>query len=407
MLHLWLESKYGPAMLDNLFSYLQVMLFFSGLIFFVTLFVTLEVAIGISKMTNLKNIPMSLAGDTPKISVIVPACNEEKTVAKALESLLDQEYENFEIIVVNDRSTDNTNEVLDGLQKRYPQLRIITITDLPPGWLGKSNALRQGASYACGEYLLFTDADIIMERSTFSRAVSAMIDSRLDHLSLVFKNTAQGGLLNAMMLEAGGGLFSLFKPWRVKDVKSRFFIGVGAFNMVKAQVYHVLGGHESIRMHPIDDIMLGKMIKKSGYYQDCYLAYDFVTVPWYESPGAMVNGLMKNLFALFNFRILPALFSVLLVIVVSIFPLWGVFLYDGAVQGFFIAIVLCRLTSLVFGAWKMGYSVHSIPWLFVAPYLSVYMIVKAILLTLFNDGIDWRGTHYPLSLLRKNPPLLW
>ncbi len=379
----------------------------SGIIFIATLLVTAEIVFGVRKMTNLQDRAIYSGNQTPRISVIVPACNEENEVAAGLNSLLSQEYDNLEIIVINDRSHDNTGRVLYSLQQQFPQLKIITITDLPADWLGKSNALQQGALQASGEYLLFTDADIIMEKTTLARAATAMVDNELDHLALIFKNTAQGGLLNSMMLDAGGGLFSLFKPWRVKEANKRYFIGVGAFNLVRATVYRGLGGHESIKMHPIDDIMLGKIIKQGGFRQDCYLGYDFVTVPWYETPVAMIKGLMKNLFALYNFRIIPAFIAVLLVIAVSILPLWGFLFSHGLAAGLFLSTVIFRLASFMYGARAMGYSLWYFPWSFITPYVTVFMIVKSVWLTLKNNGIEWRGTHYPLALLRKNPPLLW
>jgi glycosyltransferase involved in cell wall biosynthesis len=384
-----------------------VLVILAGFVFFATLFVTVEIIIGIGKMTNLKTIAVFSGKETPLISVIVPACNEEKSVAAGLSSLLCQDYDNFEIIVINDRSTDNTGQVLRSFQKRFSQLKIITIKELPEGWLGKSNAMSQGAALAQGKYLLFTDADIIMEKTTLSRAIAGMVENRLDHLSLIFKNTAKGGLLNAMMIDAGGGLFSLFKPWKVKDAKSRFFIGVGAFNMIKADVYEKLGGHKTIKMHPIDDIMLGKLVKQGGFQQDCYLGYDFVTVPWYETPNDMIQGLMKNLFALYNFRLFPAFISVVLIFAVSILPFWGgLFLQDGA-GVFFAGAVFCRVASFFYGLRAMRYSVWYFPWSFVTPYVTVFMIVRAVAYTLVNKGIEWRGTHYPLALLRKNSPVLW
>ena len=362
---------------------------------------------GLTKMKNLRDYHPSSSTELPLVSIIVPACNEGDTIEEALSSLLELEYERLEIIVVNDRSTDHTGEVLRELKKRHQKLNLIEINDLPPGWLGKCNAQHQGALAARGDYLLFTDADIIMEKSTISRGVACMQKEGLDHLSLFFKNLAPGGLLNAMVLDLGGGLMALFQPWKVSDPESRAFMGVGAFNMVKRAVYQAIGGHESIRMHPIDDVMLGKKIKRAEYRQDCMLGFDFVAVHWYDTPSAMINGLMKNMFSIFCFRLWPIPPAIGLVVLVNILPLWGLLLapYPATRFVFLIAVILHCLT-FIRGGRAMGVENGNALYGLLTPYISIYIILRATFITLKNGGINWRGTHYSLKELRKNEPIV-
>jgi len=386
---------------------MSFILILSIISFFVTFWVMVEIALGIKKMTSLKNIqPLKKGTDAPRVSVIVPACNEENTIEPALLSLIKQDYDNLEIIVVNDRSTDATEQVLEQIKLLHPCFTIHKITKLPAGWLGKCHALYSGAKLATGEYLLFTDADVIMERTTISRAMAGMLNRGLDHLSLIFKNITSGGLLNAMILDAGGGLLLLFKPWKVNDPKSRYSIGVGAFNMVKTAVYKKVGGHEAIKMHPIDDIMLGKLIKENGFRQDSFLGHDLVTVRWYETPAAMINGLMKNIFALFNFRISYVLVSVFLVIIFNILPFWAFLFTHGLEKSLFLSIIVIRLTAFAYGATAMSSPVQSVLWSMLTPYINIYIVLKATIMTLKNNGINWRGTYYPLKQLKQNTPIL-
>jgi hypothetical protein len=146
---------------------------------------------------------------------------------------------------------------------------------------GRTVALKLGAKSGSGEILLFTDADIEMEKNTISRAVAAMEGQRLDHLSLIFQTVGGNWLLNGMVLDAAIGLLALFRPWKAQDGKSSHFMGVGAFNMVRTSAYRAVGGHDGIRMHPIDDIMLGKIIKEQGFRQMCLLGQPLVRVCWY------------------------------------------------------------------------------------------------------------------------------
>ena len=209
-----------------------------------------------------------------------------------------------------------------------------------------------------------------------------------------------------MILDAAGGLFFLIKPWKVSDPESKHFIGAGAFNLVRKSVYQEIGGHGTVRMHPIDDVMLGKIIKKKGYRQDCLSGYDFLQVHWYESPRKMINGLMKNIFALYNFRVIYALAAVLIICVMTILPVWGAFFAAGLTQLFFAQAAVIRLASCTYGALYSGTTLGTVPFSLLTPYINVYIILKGMATTLVNKGIDWRGTYYPLDMLRKNDPIL-
>ena len=375
-------------------------------ILLLNLYATMDIILGTRKMRNLGDIAPLPEHKQPKVSIIVPACNEENTIEPALHSLLALEYENLEIIAINDRSVDNTGEALRNIKKQYPHLQLIEISTLPDGWLGKNHALHQGALLAKGEYLLFTDADIHFAKSTLSRAISLMVNEKRDHLVLIFRNIAKGWLLNAMMLDAAGGLFFLFKPWKVSDPNSKHFIGAGAFNLVRKSVYLQVGGHETVKMHPIDDVMLGKIIKQNGFRQECLSGYDFLRVHWYETPRKMINGLMKNIFALYNFRVSYALVAILIIFMITILPVWGAIFATGTTQLCFTLSALIRLASCAYGACYSRTTLGTVPFSLLTPYINIYIILKGMLTTLSNRGIDWRGTHYPLDKLKANKPIL-
>lgn len=376
------------------------------IIFFCNLYALIEIVSGIRQMRNLAHIEPQNEIFQPLVSIIVPACNEQDTIQPALHSLLTLEYANTEIIVINDRSTDNTATVLEDIENAYSHMHVHKIERLPEGWLGKNHALHRGALFARGEYLLFTDADILFQKTTLSRAISLMIGEKLDHLSLIFKNIARGGVLNAMVVDAGGGLFFLFKPWKVSNRKSKYFMGVGAFNLIKKSVYMELGGHQSISMHPIDDIMLGKIVKQAGYKQECLTAYNFLKVHWYASPRKMIDGLMKNIFALYNFRITSVMLAVVMVFLLTILPLWGLFFASGGIRLACLLSVCVRLLSTAYGAKFSGTTYKAVPCSLLSPYLSIYIMLTGMIGTFVNKGIYWRGTHYPLDQLKRNKPIL-
>ncbi|MBW1637000.1 MAG: glycosyltransferase [Deltaproteobacteria bacterium] len=375
--------------------------------FTVTLYAAFELILGLKKMAVLADTGPCPGGGNPRVSVIVPACNEEDNIEQGLLSLLSQQYENLEVIVVNDRSTDSTADILLRLQKSYPQLVVYTVTDLPDGWMGKSHALTLGASYATGEYLLFTDADCMLEKTTISRAIHFLKNRHADHLTLIFQNCSHNWLLDCLISDTGAGLLLMFKPWKVREKGNRFFIGVGAFNLLKNSVYKAVGGHEKIKMHPIDDMMLARTIKKHGFHQECLLAGDYVKVPWYDSVTAMVSGLMKNMFAVVHYRLSAIPFLLAGVTIVSVFPLWGIFFAAGYVRFFCLAAFLIK-TLLVWG----GMRYQGLPsWYVVGslftPYITLYIIVRAAVTTLVRGGIEWRGTVYSLEEMKKSEPFLF
>jgi len=381
----------------------MLVLFWLAIIaFFLTVVCTLEAALGIRQMKALDDVARLQRENVPKVSVIIPACNEEATIGLALRSILAMDYADLEIIAVNDRSTDRTGAVLKQIQKQYPGLQIYEISDLPEGWLGKNHALQHGAERACGEYLLFTDADILMEKSSLARAMKHMLENRLDHMSMFFKNIASGGLLNTLILDAGGVLLLLLKPWKAKDSNSKRYMGVGAFNLLKSTVYKAIDGHTTIAMHPIDDVMLGKLIKHRGFSQDCLLGHNFIQTEWYVTVREFIDGLMKNTFALYNYNMANVLFSVLMVAFINILPPLAFFFTSGITRGLFGAAVMVRILSFANGFSKTGINPWYSIWSLVTPYVFVYIALKAAITTKINRGIIWRGTYYSLDELKAN-----
>ncbi len=373
----------------------------------ISLYAFFDIFFGISRLESLASFqPIDQNGALPKVSVIVPACNEEQQIEQTVTSLLTQEYTNYEIIIVNDRSTDATGTLLKKLSLQNPQLQIVHIESLPEGWLGKNNALQHGADIASGDVLLFTDGDIMQEETTLARAVAVIERRQLDHLCLIFKNTTSGKLLNSVIIDALTGLFLMLKPWKVKDPKSKYFTGIGAFNMIRTDVYRQIGGHARNRMHPIDDIILGMTVKMNGYSQDCLRGEDFVTVRWYESLAEMVNGLMKNVFAMYNYRLSFATAALIFITAYSILPPWGILLCTGPSRLICIAIVLLRLLSFSKSRACMGLKSPSCLWSLLTPYIIVFIIAKSAFTTLLNKGIYWRGTYYPLEQLKMAEPIL-
>ncbi len=194
----------------------------------------------------------------PRVSIIVPACNEAADIEATLTRLLALEYDNYEVIAVDDRSTDRTGEIMEKIAAAPPaRLKVFHITDLPAGWMGKPHAMWNASNLASGDWLLFTDADVLFKPDALRRALAYAESERADHLVL-FPRMIMEHPGEKMMIAFFQTLFVFgHRPWKVADPKTKDHIGVGAFNMIRRTVYEALGTYQALRFDVLDDMKLG------------------------------------------------------------------------------------------------------------------------------------------------------
>jgi glycosyltransferase involved in cell wall biosynthesis len=360
-----------------------------------------DLVLGIRQIERLEDLP-SLTGPAPFVSVVVAARNEERNVEAAARSLLAQAYPSLEIIAVDDRSTDRTGAILDARAAEEPRLKVMHVRELPAGWLGKNHALWLGAAAARGEWLLFADADVIMAPDAVSRAVAYAERRGLDNVTIL-PDTMMPGLLLKGFVCVGIVIFGLaLRPWKARDPKSRYFVGVGAFNLVRAGVYARAGGHEPIRLRPDDDIKLGRILKRSGAKQDALSGRGMVSVEWYRTIGETIDGLMKNSFAVVQYNPLLMIAGVAFYLIVGLAPLLAIGVGAGPVRLFGGLAVAVQLLVHLFVAQEAALPKRAVLLYPVIYVLFAWILLRALVLNLSQGGITWRGTFYPLSELRKN-----
>lgn len=344
-----------------------------------------------------------LQGTTvPMVSIIIAARNEERHIELALQSVLHQDYANFETIVLNDRSCDRTGDILQRMAEQHPHLRIIHIAELPNGWLGKNHALQVGANAARGDFLLFTDGDVVMAPSTLARAMGFMLPQQLDHLAMAPDIHMPGPLLKIFIIYFMIAFNLYARPWRARVSSSRCHVGIGAFNLVRSQVYQTINGHQPLAMRPDDDMKLGKLIKQGGFRQDFLMGTGLISVEWYASVRELVKGLEKNSFAGLEYS-LAALFAASLAqFLMFVWPLMGVLCTSGTTRLLNLAIMAVLTAIGCLTATSAGVAKRYAAGLSLGAALFIYTTWNATLKTLANDGIDWRGTHYSLAALKAN-----
>lgn len=369
------------------------------------LFTTLEFMIGNRSIRILRQVPLPKRDNEsacPKVSIIIPARNEERNIEEALTSVLHLDYPDYELIVLNDRSEDSTGSILNRMAQTYPQLKVVHIHRLPEGWLGKNHALYEGAQVATGTLLLFTDADIVMEPTTLKRAVQYLEESALDHLAVWPEITSPDWAMRLFM-----NTFTVFfclysRPWRAIDRKSKNFIGIGAFNLIRKSVYEAIGTHQAIALRPDDDMKLGKLVKKYGFRQAVGSGMGLIRVEWYASLGELIQGLMKNAFAGLDYNLPYMLFGISAQFLFSVWPVIALFVTHG--NTFQLNVMILTLMQILCfdNARYNRQTLWSGLFFPFGALLMIYIIVKATVQTLRNRGIQWRGTFYPLSALKAN-----
>ena len=362
--------------------------------------VGVQVAVGGSRIKPLTD--QTGDPDGPRVSVIVAARDEGPHIERALQSLIAQRYGALEIIAIDDRSADDTGAILDRMASREPRLRALHVTELPAHWLGKNHALHTGAAIATGEYLLFTDADVVFAPDALARAVAYARARGIDHLTLGPELDSPGLWLTLVVNFFSLGFLLYYRPWHAEDPKRQEHIGIGAFNLVRTSLYRGFGGHSRIALRPDDDIKLGRLVKLAGGRQVVAGGIGTIRVRWYSTVGELARGLRKNTFAGLNYNLPLAIGAIIMQLVVNVWPFAALFVTSGAVWWLnaVAALLLMSMYALV------AYGGGAKPWLAIgypiAALIFVYIVVSAIWYTVSRGGIEWRGTFYSLDELRRN-----
>ena len=347
---------------------------------------------------------ISAPSTTSRVSIIVPARNEREHIAESLGRLLHLDYDHYEVIVVNDRSGDGTRELIAEVAARpeaQQKLKVIHLTELPSGWLGKVHAMWKGANEAGGEWLLFTDADVLFRADSLSRALLYAHSEQADHLVL-FPRMIMHSPGERTMVAFFQTLFVFgHRPWKVADPTAKDHMGVGAFNLIRRPVYESLGTFQTLRLEVLDDMKLGKLVKDGGYRQRNVFGHDLISLRWVKGVMGMVDNLTKNFFALMSFQWPRALGSALALAYLNVMPFLGIWLAHGWARLPY-AIALASLFAIYVGMSSRSdvpayyFFLHAL-----SAVLFVYIMLSSMLLTLMRGGVVWRGTFYPLEELRK------
>jgi glycosyltransferase involved in cell wall biosynthesis len=343
-------------------------------------------------------------GGNPRVSIIVPARNEGADIEQSLTQLLHLDYDNYEVIAVDDRSTDCTGEIMDAMEATAPAsgiLRVVHIETLPSGWLGKPYAMWTAANLATGDWLLFTDADVLFKSDSVRRALAYAQVESADHVVL-FPQIIMKQPGERMMIAFFQALFVFgHRPWKVADPKAKDHIGVGAFNLLRRKVYDEIGTYQALRFEVVDDMKLGKVVKEAGYAQRNVFGEDLISLYWAKGAMGVVNNLTKNFFAVLSFQAWRVVLCCVGLAFLNLMPFLGVFVshrwgrvpYAIALMSMFLIYAGMSRKSRIPPYYFLSHPVSTV--------LFLYTLLRSMFLTLRQGGIVWRGTKYPLDELKK------
>uniref|UniRef100_A0A7C6A9I9 Glycosyltransferase n=1 Tax=candidate division WOR-3 bacterium TaxID=2052148 RepID=A0A7C6A9I9_UNCW3 len=371
----------------------------------IMIFLLVQVLIAITNAFLIKRLgKFPKAKRQPKISILVPARNEEKTIKNCINSLLQQNYDNFEVIVLDDNSIDQTKEILKNIQSRH--LRIIEGKPLPANWTGKSWACQQLASEASGELIFFTDADTIHHPSTIAYAVDAMEANKVDLLTAIVRNEV---VTFGEMITIPFPTYSIFTflPLVVAYTlpkSTAFSAANGKFMFFRKKVYEQIGGHAAIRNNAVEDIELGKLIKKNGYRWRLVDASRLVYCRMYQNFSEALQGFTKNYFALFGYQLLVALFVWLWLALITWYPLVAITIhiianryndqFCYAVGSIIATSFLWLLTSL-----KFSFPIYLFLLYPVIITITLFIGLRSMTMTILGRTI-WKGRQLPKKKIR-------
>jgi hypothetical protein len=237
----------------------------------------------------------------PRISAIVPARNEEASIRGCVESLAEQS-EIAEILVVNDQSTDRTEEMVGAVMATYPQVRLLQTNELPAGWVGKNNAVWLGAREAKGEWLLFTDADVVHEPDSVAKALEIATDWNAAMVSFSPEQVMEKWYEKALIPYVYCQLGKKFSFEEVNDPQKPAAAANGQFLLIRRDAYEAVGGHASVAGDVLEDVALAKLVKQAGFGIWFGSGEGIVRTRMYRSFPAMWEGWKKNLYRLMGGR---------------------------------------------------------------------------------------------------------
>ena len=339
------------------------------------------------------------AGDGAQVfvSIVVPARNEARAIERTLRAFLAQDYEHFEVILVDDRSSDGTGDIARAIGD--PRLVVISGEETPPGWLGKPWAMEQGSQAARGDLLLFVDADVHYAPATLRAAVAHIErEPSIAMLALLPHFEMHGFWENIAMPALAMFAFTLMPAWLSNRTRLVVLaVGAGTGNLVRRGAYERSGRHEALKDAVVDDVGLARLLRRNGEITEAVRADELISVRMYHGGGEILRGFTKNAFAVVNRSYLLAIPFVLLNSGIGLLPYALAFTGDPFAIGTVVLISVVRVVVFAAFRYPLLYAIFGHP-LMGAFWLAIFF--RSLWKTGIRRELEWRGRTYDASETR-------
>ncbi|MEM4378449.1 MAG: glycosyltransferase [Candidatus Nitrosotenuis sp.] len=342
----------------------------------------------------------------PKVSVILPARNEEGFIAKCLDSLLDQDYDNYEIIAIDDSSDDATGKIIAEYAIKDSRIVHVSARPKPDGWMGKNWACMEGYRNATGELLLFTDADTKHSCSVISLAVSHLLSDDLDALTVIPKMICLDTWTKITLPVLSTFLHTRFSALRVNDPKKKTGYFFGSFFIIRKETYDKVGTHEGVRTEIIEDGALGKKVKESGYKLKMVRGDHLIDAVWARDWSTLWNGLKRLMIPLYlqSSKLAAGIFVAVLFLLFMpyIFLAYSSLFFDAS-ESFFALLVSSIVSSgLVYAAGIVDARSLKIDVIYsicgpIGSFIVVAGFFFGMLHAKSDSAVSWRGRGYSMK----------
>jgi len=342
----------------------------------------------------------------PKVSVILPARNEENFIKKCLNSLLNQDYNNYEIIAIDDSSEDSTSKIIEEYSEKNSKIVFVKAREKPDGWMGKNWACMEGVRKATGELFLFTDSDTVHSKNVISLAVSHLFSENLDVLTVSPKMLCLDGWTKITLPMISTFLHTRFSALRVNDPNKKTGYFFGSFFIIKKDVYESVGMHEGVKHEIIEDGALGKKVKESGFKMKMVRGDHLIDAVWARDLSSLWHAIKRLMVPLYfqNKGYAIGIFFAVLFLLFMQFPLLVysiIFFNEGNSFLLLFASALSASILLYIAAFIETKILHLkfsnallCP---VGSFIVVFGFLSGIIHAKSNAAISWRGRNYSMK----------
>lgn len=344
--------------------------------------------------------------EKPRVSIILPARNEEKFIARCLDSLVDQDYENYEIIAIDDSSEDSTADIIKQYAQKSSKLVYVSARKKPDGWVGKNWACVEGYKKATGQLLLFTDSDTRHSQKVVSLAVSHLLSLNLDALTAIPRMLCLDKWTKITLPIISTFLHTRFSALRVNDPRKKTGYFFGSFFLIKNETYRAVGTHEGVKHELIEDGALGKKVKEAGFRMRMVRGDHLIDAVWARDFDTLWNALKRLIIPLYlqTKGVAVGIFFAVLFLLFMSFPflIYSTILFGQSESFSLLFGITCLSSSLIYVATalttkrlllKQKYSILA-P---IGSFIVVCGFLSGILQANSRNSVSWRGREYAMK----------